>query len=169
MSRWLVATMTSVLFIALVIAVTGFEALLGGVEAVPQPDATSYLGPGMVVAGAVVVLLATASGAREGNPGVTGLVAAAATYLVMLGVGSVGYALVRGDATELLVFPAGSALSPFVVGSVVIALFVVVAGVAAWRYQARQVRQGTPDQPLGHTLGPDRPQADGQRHPRPQD
>jgi hypothetical protein len=168
MSRWLVATMTSVLFIALVIAVTGFEALLGGVEAVPQPDATSYLGPGMVVAGAVVVFLATASGAREGNPGVTGLVAAAATYLVMLGVGSVGYALVRGDATELLVFPAGSALSPFVVGAVVVALLVVVAGVAAWRYQARQAQQGTED-PTGHAVGPDRPQAGGPAHPRPQD
>ncbi len=41
--------MTSVLFIALVIAVTGFEALLADVEAIPQPDASPYLGPAMVV------------------------------------------------------------------------------------------------------------------------
>jgi hypothetical protein len=85
---------------------------------------------------------------------------------VMLGVGSVGYALVRGDATELLVFPAGSALSPFVVGAVVVALLVVVAGVVAWRHQAQQ---GIDDQVHEHALGPDRPQADGPRHPRPQD
>jgi len=137
MSRWLVATMTSVLFIALVIAVTGFEALLADVEAIPQPDATSWLGPAMVVGAGLVVFLATATGIREGNPGVTGLVAAAGTYLVMLGVGSVGYALVRGDGTELLVFPAGSALSPFVVGSVVVALVCVVGGIAAARHQAR--------------------------------
>ncbi len=79
--------MASVLFIALVVAVTGFEALLADVEAIRQPDATPYLGPAMVVGSAVVVFLATAMGAREGNPGITGLVAAAMTYLVMLGVG----------------------------------------------------------------------------------
>jgi hypothetical protein len=134
MSRWLIATMTSVLFIALVIAVTGFEALLADVEAIPQPDASPYLGPTMVVAAAAVVFLATAAGIREGNPGVTGLVAA------------IGYSMTRGDGTELLVFPAGSALSPFVVGSVVVALLCVVGGVSAARYQARQ-------RPAGATPG----------------
>ncbi|MFJ4295871.1 DUF6121 family protein [Curtobacterium sp. NPDC089689] len=137
MSRWLIATMTSVLFIALVVAVSGFEALLADVEPITQPDATPYLGPAMVVSVAIVVFLATAAGAREGNPGVTGLVAAATSYLVMLGVGAVGYALLRGDATELLVFPAGSALGPFVVGTVVVALVCVVGGIAVVRHQAR--------------------------------
>ena len=137
MSRWLIATMTSILFIALVIAVTGFEALLADVEGISQPDATPYLGPAMVLGGAVVVFLATAVGSREGNPGVTGLVAAATCYLVMLGVGAVGYSLVRSDLTELLVFPAGYALGPFVVGSVVVALLCVVGGIAAARHQSR--------------------------------
>lgn len=144
MSRWLIATMTSVLFIALVIAVTGFEALLADVEAIPQPDATAYLGPAMVLGAGVVVFVTTAAGIREGNPGVTGLVAAASTYLVMLAVGSVGYSMVRGDATELLVFPAGSALSPFVVGSVVVALLCVVGGIAAARHQAPTAPQQAP-------------------------
>lgn len=138
MSRWLVATMTSVLFIALVIAVTGFEALLADVEVISQTDATPYLGPAMVLGGAVVVFIATALGIPEGNPGVTGLVAAATSYLVMLGVGAVGYALIRGDVTELLVFPAGYALGPFVVGSVVVALVSVVGGIALARHQPKQ-------------------------------
>lgn len=142
MSRWLVATMTSVLFVALVVAVTGFEALLADVEPIRQPDATPYLGPAMVVGGAVVVFLATGTGARTGNPGVSGLVAAAATYLVMLGVGAVGYALVRSDATQLLVFPAGAALGPFVVGSVVVALVAVVGGIALARHQSSALVQG---------------------------
>lgn len=137
MSRWLIATMTSVLFIALVIAVTGFEYLLADVEVISQPDATPYLGPAMVLGGAAVVFLATAVGARDGNPGVTGLVAAATAYLVMLGVGAVGYALIRSDLTELLVFPAGYALGPFVVGSVVVALVCVIGGIATARHQAR--------------------------------
>ncbi|MBF4608035.1 DUF6121 family protein [Curtobacterium sp. VKM Ac-1393] len=137
MSRWLIATMTSVLFIALVVAVAGFEALLADVEAISQPDATPYLGPAMVIGAAVVVFLATAVGAREGNPGVTGLVAAATAYLVMLGVGAVGYAMIRGDLTELLVFPAGYALGPFVVGSVVVALLCVIGGISTARHQSR--------------------------------
>ena len=74
-------------------------------------------------------------GVREGNPGVTGLVAAATTYLVMLGVGAVGYALIRHDVTELLVFPAGYALGPFVVGSVVVAILAVVGGITLARHQ----------------------------------
>ncbi|GAA3341942.1 hypothetical protein GCM10017714_28080 [Curtobacterium pusillum] len=149
MSRWLIATMTSILFIALVIAVTGFEALLADVEVISQPDATPYLGPAMVLGGAVVVFLATGVGAREGNPGVTGLVAAATAYLVMLGVGAVGYSLIRGELTELLVFPAGYALGPFVVGSVVVALLCVVGGIAMARHQARVGRppRSTPTAP----------------------
>ena len=137
MSRWLIATMTSILFIALVIAVTGFESLLADTEVISQPDATPYLGPAMVIGGALVVFLATAVGARDGNPGVTGLVAAATAYLVMLGVGAVGYTLIRGDVTELLVFPAGYALGPFVVGSVVVALLSVIGGISMARHQAR--------------------------------
>ena len=137
MSRWLIATMTSVLFIALVIAVTGFESLLADVEVISQPDATPYLGPAMVLAGASVVFLATGVGARDGNPAVTGLVAAATSYLVMLGVGAVGYTLIRGDLTELVVFPAGYALGPFVVAAVVVALLCVIGGIATARHQAR--------------------------------
>jgi hypothetical protein len=91
----------------------------------------------MVLGGAVVVFLATAVGSREGNPGVTGLVAAATSYLVMLGVGAVGYSLIRSDLTELVVFPAGYALGPFVVGSVVVALVCVVGGIAVTRHQSR--------------------------------
>jgi hypothetical protein len=137
MSRWLLATMTTVTFLALVVAVTGFESLITGLEVIRQPDATPYLGPAMVVGVAIVVFSATASGARSGNPALAGLVGAAASYLVMLGIGSIGYALVHGDAAELVVFPAGYALGPFVVGTVIIALVVVVAAVALARYQAR--------------------------------
>ena len=88
---------------------------------------------------------ATATGARDGNPGITGLVAAATTYLVMLGVGAVGYALVRSDVAELLVFPAGYALSPFIVGAVVVALLTVVGGISAVRWQAGHPQE--PQQP----------------------
>jgi hypothetical protein len=130
MSRWLLATMTTVLFIALVIAVTGFESLLTGLEVISEPDATPYLGPAMVVAVAIVVVFATASGIRRRTPLSSGLIGAATSYLVMLGVGAVGYALVHGDGAQLFVFPATYALGPFVVGTVVIAFLVIVGAVA---------------------------------------
>lgn len=168
MSRWLVATMTSVLFIALVIAVSGFEYLIVGTELISQPDATPYLGPAMVLGVAVVVFLSTALGAERGNPAVSGLVAAAAGYLVMLGVGSIGYALVHGDATQLVVFPAGYALGPYVVGTVVIALVTVVGGIALLRQQARAARAsatgaGAPGHPGAPGTGPTQ-RRDGTAH-----
>lgn len=135
--------MTSILFIALVIAVSGFESLFADIAIIAQADATPYLGPAMVLGGAVVVFLATAFGVPAGNPGVTGLVAAATSYLAMLGVGSVGYALIRQDVTELLVFPAGYALGPFVVGSVVIGLLCVVGGITLARHQTRRTSRSS--------------------------
>ncbi|PZE28150.1 MULTISPECIES: DUF6121 family protein [unclassified Curtobacterium] len=144
MSRWLLATMTTVLFFALVIAVTGFESLFSGLEVIRQPDATPYLGPAMVTGVAIVVFAGTAVGARSGSPAMSGLVCAATAYLVMLGVGSVGYALVHGDAAQLVVFPAGYALGPFVVGTVVIALVVVIAAVLLARHEDRRRQEGGP-------------------------
>jgi hypothetical protein len=135
MSRWLVATMTTIVFFALVVAVSGFEFLFTGAEIIVQPDATPYLGPAMVTSVAVVVWFATAFGAVRGaNLVVTALVAAATAYLVMLGVGSLAYAFVHGDVAQLIVFPAGYALGPFVVGTVVVALAVVVGGIAVARH-----------------------------------
>jgi hypothetical protein len=137
MSRWLMATMAVALFVALVVAASGFEALFTGQDPIHQADAGPYLGPSMVIAVAVVVFLSTAVGARRGSPGVSGLVAAAAGYLVMLAVGSLGYAIVTGDVAALVVFPAGYALGPFVVGTVIIAFLVVVGAIAMLRYQNR--------------------------------
>jgi len=52
--------------------------------------------------------------------------AAAAVWAVMLLVGSVGYAVVRGEAVWLVLFAARYALSPFVLGAVVCAALVVL-------------------------------------------
>jgi hypothetical protein len=52
--------------------------------------------------------------------------------------------VIRRDLTELLVFPAGSALGPFVVGSVVVALLSVIGGISMARHQARTTGR-TPD------------------------
>ena len=52
--------------------------------------------------------------------------AAAAVWAVMLLVGSVGYAVVRGEVVWLVLFAARYALSPFVLGAVVCAALVVL-------------------------------------------
>jgi hypothetical protein len=137
MSRWLVAMMTGALFVALVVAVTGFQYLMTGSPVIREPDASPYLGPAMVAGATVVVVVATGVGARRGSPAVTALVAAAAGYLVMLGIGAIAYALVRGDVAQLVVFPAGYALGPFVVGAAASALVSVAGGIALVRAQNR--------------------------------
>ncbi|WP_066517719.1 DUF6121 family protein [Curtobacterium ammoniigenes] len=146
MSRWLLAVMAVSLFIALVVAVTGFEALFSGVDPIREPDATPYLGPSMVTSVAAVVFFTTAGGARRGNPIVSGLVAAALGYLVMLLVGSFGYTMITGNVADLVVFPAGYALGPFVIGTVIIGFAVVVGAVAVSRHADRSHRNGAPPQ-----------------------
>lgn len=155
MSRWLLATMTTVLFIALVICVTGFESLLTGRDVISQPDATPYLGPAMVVAVAIVVVFATASGIRRGSPVTSGLIGAATSYLVMLAVGAFAYAMIHGDVAELFVFPATYALGPFVVGTVVVAFLVVVGAVAVSR-RDRSVPPSGPGEPASGMSPPPR-------------
>jgi hypothetical protein len=159
MSRWLVATMTVALFIALVVAVSGFESLLSGQDPIRQADATPYLGPSMVVGAAVVVFFATAVGARKGNVAVTGLLAAAGSYLVLLAIGSLGYTIITADVAQLVVFPAGYALAPFVVGTTIVGFVAVVCGVLLVRQQHRAggATHGGPhggDMPHGGVAGP---------------
>lgn len=157
MSRWLLAVMADSLFIALVVAVTGFEALFSGADPITEPDATPYLGPAMVAAVAIVVFFATARGARRGSPAVTGLMTAAAGYLLMLVVGSLGYTIVTGNVADLVVFPAGYALGPFVIGTVIIAFVVVVGAIAVLRCGDRGERKnaslGTRHGSGPHALG----------------
>jgi hypothetical protein len=118
--------LATVTYGAAVIALFGFTSLLLDVDVIDQKDAGPLIGPIMVLASCVVVLLALLR--VRGRASLVGPAAAAAAsvYAVMLVVGAVAYATVRADLTWLVLFVGAYALSPFVWGPAVLAGVAVV-------------------------------------------
>jgi hypothetical protein len=122
----LLATIT---YGAAVIALWGFVSLALDVDAIAQTDAGPLLGPAMVLGACVVTLVALLRVTRRHSPTGPALLAAASVYVVVLVIGAVGYAIIRADASWLVLFLGSYALSPFVLGA---ALLSGVAAVAVW-------------------------------------
>lgn len=89
--------------------------LLLDIDVVPERGAGSLVGPAMIAAAVLALLTRLLLGAARGRYGLLPVEALFGTYLVLLGTGAVAYAIVRGDAADVLLFAAGSALSVFVV------------------------------------------------------
>jgi len=70
---------------------------------------------------------------RRGSPTGAALASAASVYVVMLGIGAVGYTIVRADVSWLVLFVGGYALSPFVLGAALLSGIGVVVVWAATR------------------------------------
>jgi hypothetical protein len=122
----LLATIT---YGAAVIALWGFVSLALDVDAIAQTDAGPLLGPAMVLGACLVTLVALLRVTRRHSPTGPALLAAASVYIVVLVIGAVGYAIIRADASWLVLFVGSYALSPFVLGA---ALLSGVAAVAVW-------------------------------------
>jgi hypothetical protein len=121
--------LAAVTYTAAVIALFGFVSLALNVDAIAQRDAGPLLGPAMVLGAVVVTFVALLRVRARSAPTVASLVAAASVYVVMLAIGAIGYALIRADASWLVLFVGAYALSPFVLGA---ALLSGVAVVAVW-------------------------------------
>jgi hypothetical protein len=118
----LLAALTATAWVALVVAIWGILALLTNGEVIVQADAGPLLGPVMVAAGAVALLLLVLRIMRRAEPPVLAFFGtAAAVYLVMLVVGGIGYALIRGQVLWLLTFPLAYSVSPFVLAAALLA------------------------------------------------
>ena len=122
----LLATVT---YGAAVIALWGFVSLALDVDAIAQTDAGPLLGPAMVLGACVVTLFALLRIGRRASPTGPALLAAASVYVVVLVIGAVGYAIIRADASWLVLFVGSYALSPFVIGA---ALLSGLAAIAVW-------------------------------------
>lgn len=98
--------------------------LLLDLDVVPERGAGSLVGPAMVAAAVLALLVRLLLGTARGRYGLLPVETLFGTYLVLLGTGALAYAVVRGDAAAALLFAAGSALSVFVL------LPALLAGVA---------------------------------------
>ena len=107
----------TITYAAAVIALWGFVSLALNVDAIAQRDAGPLLGPLMVLGACVATLAALLRVRTRPSPTATGLVAAASVYVVMLGIGAIGYAIIRADVSWFVLFIGAYALSPFVLGA----------------------------------------------------
>jgi hypothetical protein len=125
--------LAAVTYAAAVIALWGFVSLALNVDAIAQRDAGPLLGPAMVLGAVVVTFVAMLRVVRRGSPTGAALASAASVYVVMLGIGAVGYTIVRADVSWLVLFVGGYALSPFVLGAALLGGIGVVVVWAATR------------------------------------
>ena len=125
--------LAAVTYAAAVIALWGFVSLALNVDAIAQRDAGPLLGPAMVLGAVVVTFVAMLRVVRRGSPTGAALVSAASVYVVMLGIGAVGYTMIRADVSWLVLFVGGYALSPFVLGAALLSGIGVVVVWAATR------------------------------------
>lgn len=125
--------LAAVTYAAAVIALWGFVSLALNVDAIAQRDAGPLLGPTMVLGAVVVTFVAMLRVVRRGSPTGAALASAASVYVVMLGIGAVGYTIVRADVSWLVLFVGGYALSPFVLGAALLSGIGVVVVWAATR------------------------------------
>jgi len=125
--------LAAVTYAAAVIALWGFVSLALNVDAIAQRDAGPLLGPAMVLGAVVVTFVAMLRVVRRGSPTGAALASAASVYVVMLGIGAVGYTIVRADVSWLVLFVGGYALSPFVLGAALLSGIGVVVVWAATR------------------------------------
>ena len=138
--RYFLPLLTTVAYLATVIAVFGFISLLIDRDVIDEPDAGPLLGPVIVAIAAAITLRALVrlsgqprQGQGQGQGAVGGRVpwsaaagAAASVYAGMLLVGALIYAWARGEPLWLLFFAVKQAASPFIIAAALLSgLFVI--------------------------------------------
>ena len=112
----LLPILATITYLAAVIALWGVTSLLLDRDPVDYPDAGPLLGPAIAAAACVVTWLSLWRITRTTLwSGV--LVTVAGSFVAMLLVGAVGYAITRSDAAWLILAAGHLALSPFVLGA----------------------------------------------------
>ena len=132
--RYFLPLLTTVAYLATVIAVFGFISLVIDRDVIDEPDAGPLLGPVIVAIASAITLRALVRLSGQPGPGAVGgripwstaAGAAASVYVGMLLVGALIYAWARGEPLWLLFFAAQQAASPFIIAAAMLSgLFVI--------------------------------------------
>jgi hypothetical protein len=126
--------MTTVVYVATVIMVFGFLSLFLDRDVIAERDAGTVLGPAMVAAGSLVTFIALLRLNTRRPPWRAAAVSAASTYLAMIVVAGIGYAIARLEAVWAVLYLQEQAGSPFVVAAAVLS---GVAIITFWVVSAR--------------------------------
>jgi len=113
-SAWVVAGFATALYLALVVFAYGFVSLLTDAEVIANPDAGLFVGPAIVGASVVVLLLHLGRVLRRPERVLAPtLLAALWTWLAAVAVAVVGYAIATGTVLASLLFGLGFGVGPF--------------------------------------------------------
>lgn len=138
--------MTTVTYGALLICTWGLTSLVRDEDVVSYSDAGPLLGPAMALA-ATLVVGAWLRASRRGGAWLTGVGAAASTWITLVAAAALGYTVTRGQFAWLLLVAAHYATSAFTLIPAVIA-GVLVGMVAALMPRVRRA-SFAPDHPEG--------------------
>ena len=133
---WVVAAFAAALYLAVVVFAYGFVSLLTDAEVIPSADAGLLVGPAIVGAAVLALLLHLARALRSPRNilGVV-LLAAAWTWGAAVVMAVIGYVLATGTALAALLFGLGFGVSWF--GLLIPALAALIAWFAASVAQAQ--------------------------------
>ncbi len=129
----------TVTYLASVVAVSGFLSLALDRDVIDYPDAGPLLGVVMVAAAGVVTWLGCSRATHRDSPWPTALLTALFSFVAIALVGAIGYVLIRGSLSWMLLAGAHFALSPFTAAAAILAGLAVLA---AWAL-ARSAGSGT--------------------------
>jgi len=121
--------MTTVLYLASVIALWGVLSLILDREVIDYPDAGPLLGPAI----AAVACVVTGIGVARGRGPSTAIACLIGSYAAMLAVGALGYTITRGSPIWMALAAAHLAISPFVLGAAVLSALVVLGATVVRR------------------------------------
>jgi hypothetical protein len=147
--NFLAAVMTVVVYLATVIMVFGFLSLFLDRDVIAERDAGTVLGPTMVAAAVIVTFVAMVRLRAERPPWWAAAVTVTSTYLVMITVAGLGYAVARREPFWAVLYLQQQAGSPFVIAA---ALLSGAAIITFWAVSARAgtgnrgIDRGDPDE-----------------------
>jgi len=114
-------------YLAGLIALWGFTALILDRDVIDYPDAGLFLGPSMAVTGCAIAFIGSWRVRRSPAPVIYGLFTALIAYAVILLVGAIGYSIVRANFGVIPAAALHFGISPFMIGAALLC-GVVVAG-----------------------------------------
>ena len=135
----LLPVLVTVTYLACVIAASGFLSLLLDRDVIDYPDAGPLLGVVMVLAAGVVTWWGCSAVTRRSRPGLVALATAFGCFAAIVIAGAVGYTLIRGSLSWMILAAAHFGLSPFTAAAALLAGLAVVATKAL----ARSASSGT--------------------------
>ena len=130
----LAPTLATASYLAGLVALWGFTSLILDRDVIDYEDAGPLVGPAMATTACVVVFLLCLR-AKRTQPALLGLLAGMVTYVAMVFVGGVAYALKLDDFSVVSPAIVHFGIGPFIVGAAILAGLVV--GATAWLVRPR--------------------------------